>query len=333
MGFKIYPPSKINILDEIISDIQNDLVSEFLFWSPIEHYFPGDGDFNDSGKSFNELLKLINEKNVNFFALFGSPSEQSFYDKDRRNNIKILGWPTSLLHYTEHYIKNNESSNDFDKLFVCLNNRSHTHRSKLIDSLFKNGLFEFGKISWRQVDRILNSHVFEYWKETKLEIEGDNDDFYFDSKCFLNLVSESISERLFISEKTFKPILGEQAFLCYGFLNQNKHLKNYGFELYDEIFDYEFDSYPLIEDRINGIIKNLDNLKTQDLKDLYGLVKEKIKHNKNNAISILKNDEYISSEMYNIFYKHKDVFFQFRNKNKDIMMDIIIDSIIKKNRS
>jgi hypothetical protein len=74
-------------------------------------------------------------------------------------------------------------------------------------------------------------------------------------------------------------------------------------------------------------------LKTQDLKDLYGLVKEKIKHNKNNAISILKNDEYISSEMYNIFYKHKDVFFQFRNKNKDIMMDIIIDSIIKKNRS
>jgi hypothetical protein len=110
-------------------------------------------------------------------------------------------------------------------------------------------------------------------------------------------------------------------------------LKNYGFELYDEIFDYEFDSNPLLESRVDGIIKNLNSIKTRNSKELYDLVKEKIKYNKNNAISILKNDEYISSEMCDIFHKHKDVFFQFRNKNKDIMMDILIDSIIKKNIS
>jgi hypothetical protein len=329
MSFKIYTPSKVNILDEIISDIEKNLIDEFLFWSPIEHYFPGDGHFNDSGKSFNKLLELINEKNVTFFALFGSPPEQSFYDKDRSDNIKLLGWPTSLLHYTDYYIKNTETNHDFDKLFICLNNRSHTHRAKLIDSLFKNGLFQFGKISWRKVDTFLNNHTFEHWKETKLVIDDNNDDFYFESNCFLNLVSESNSERLFFSEKTFKPILGEQAFLCYGYPNQNLYLKNYGFELYDEIFDYEFDSNPLLESRVDGIIKNLNSIKTRNPKELYDLVKEKIKYNKDNAISILKNDSYISTEIRELFHKHKEYFFEFKNQNRDMMMDILIDLLIK----
>ena len=62
MNFKIYTPSKVNILDEIISDIENNLIDEFLFWSPIEHYFPGDGRFNDEGKNFNKLLTLVDQK-------------------------------------------------------------------------------------------------------------------------------------------------------------------------------------------------------------------------------------------------------------------------------
>jgi hypothetical protein len=329
MSFKIYTPNKIDILDEIIDDIENDLIDEFLFWSPIEHYFPGDGRFNDNGETFNKLLLLIKQKNVTFFALFGSPFEQSFYDNDRNNNIKILGWPTSLLHYTNRYLKDIELSNEFEKLFICLNRRSHTHRSKLIDSLFKNDLFQYGEISWKQVDGFLNNHIFEYWSETKMEIDGDKDDFYFNSNCFLNLVSESTEERLFWSEKTFKPILTEQSFLCYGFQNQNLYLKKYGFELYDEIFDYEFDSDPIIENRIEGIIKNLNNLKTRKPKELYDLVKEKIKYNKNNAISILKNDFYISHEIRNLFHKHKEYFVEFKNKNRDMMMDILIDLLVK----
>ena len=328
MSFKIYAPSNI-VLNEIISDIERDLIDEFLFWSPMEHYFPGDGRFNDEGKNFDKLITLINEKNVTFFALFGSPFEQNFYDNDRSNNIKILGWPTSLLHYTDRCIKNIKSNDEFENLFICLNNKSHTHRAILIDSLFKNDLFQYGKISWRQIDTFLNSHIFKYWKETKMEINGHEEDFYFDSKCFLNLVSESNSERLFFSEKTFKPILGEQVFLCYGFPNQNLYLKNYGFELYDEIFDYEFDSNPLIESRVDGIIKNFNNIKTHNPKELYNLVEEKIKYNKDNAISILKNDYYISTEIRELFHKHKEHFFEFKNKNRDMMMDILIDLLIK----
>lgn len=329
MSFKIYVPNKIKILDEIINDVENNVVEEFLFWSPIEHYFPGDGNFHDNGESFRKLLSLISHKNINFFALFGSPSEQNFYDRDRNNGIKILGWPTSLLHYTNRYLKNIETSHDFEKLFLCLNRRSHTHRGKLVDSIFKNDLFQFGKISWKQVDTILNNHSFEFWKEIKMEIDGHYEDFFFDSKCFLNLVSESTSERLFFSEKTFKPILAEQTFLCHGFTNQNLYLKRYGFELYDEIFDYDFDSDPSIDCRVDGIIKNLNNLKFRAIQELYDITKGKISHNKRNAISILRNDFYISSELRGLFFKYKESFFEYQSKNRDMMMDILIDLLSK----
>jgi hypothetical protein len=311
MKFKIYPPSKIDILTDIINDIENNKINEFLLWSPIEHYFPGDGHFNDEGKSFNRLVSLVNEKNINFFALFGAPSEQEFYNKDRENNIKILGWPTSLLHYTDRYTNGVEVNNKFEKLFVCLNNRSHTHRSQLIDSLYKNNLFDYGKISWKQEDRILNNHQFKFWDETKLILDDDKQEFYYDSKCFLNLVSESISERLFFSEKTFKPILTEQTFFCFGFPNQNIYLKNYGFELYDEIFNYNFDVSANIEKRIEGVIQNLNNIKNYKLEDLYDSVKEKIQFNKENALFILEKDPYISEDIRLLFEKHKNVFLEF----------------------
>lgn len=329
MRFKIYLPNKLNILDEIISDVEKDLIDEFLFWSPIEYYFPGEGNFNDEGKSFNKLLNLVSQKNITFYALFGAPSYQNFYDKDRTNNIKILGWPTSLLHYSDGYMKNVDTQNKLEKLFICLNRRSHTHRAILIDSIFKNDLFKYGDISWRQQDTFLNQHIFEYWKETEMKINEDENKFFFNSNCFLNLVSESNSEKFFFTEKTFKPILGEQAFLCYGFPNQNSYLKNFGFELYDEIFDYGFDSDSLLENRVDGIIENLNNIKNQDPKELYELVKEKIQYNKNNAISILKNDFYISTEIRILFNKHKEYFFEFQNKNEDKMMDILIDLLVR----
>jgi len=68
---------------------------------------------------------------------------------------------------------------------------------------------------------------------------------------------------------------------------------------------------------------------TSKPEELYDLVKEKIKHNKDNAISILKNDFYISSEIRDLFHKHREYFLEFKNKNNDIMMDILIDLLIK----
>jgi hypothetical protein len=62
---------------------------------------------------------------------------------------------------------------------------------------------------------------------------------------------------------------------------------------------------------------------------LFNLVKEKIKHNKNNAISILENDVYISTEIRCLFERHKESFLDFKNKNNDFMMDIFVELLVK----
>jgi hypothetical protein len=56
------------------------------------------------------------------------------------------------------------------------------------------------------------------------------------------LVDNYNNTSLFYSEKTFRPIICYQPFVIYGQKDCNKHLKNIGYQLYDEWFDLSFDS-------------------------------------------------------------------------------------------
>jgi endonuclease III-like uncharacterized protein len=70
-----------------------------------------------------------------------------------------------------------------------------------------------------------------------------------------------------------------QPFLTLCAKDTHKTLKGYGFELYDEIFDYSFDSEPDYKDRIRGIIDNVERLKGKDYSELYRLIEDKVEHN------------------------------------------------------
>jgi hypothetical protein len=59
----------------------------------------------------------------------------------------------------------------------------------------------------------------------------------------------------------------------------HKTLKDYGFELYDEIFDYSFDNDPNYKNRIKGIIDNVENLKNENFTEVYKKIEDKVEHN------------------------------------------------------
>lgn len=62
------------------------------------------------------------------------------------------------------------------------------------------------------------------------------------SKYLINIAGETNwSSNLFYSEKTFKPIGAMMPFLVYGNVGINKALTNYGFKLYESLFDYSWD--------------------------------------------------------------------------------------------
>jgi hypothetical protein len=104
----------------------------------------------------------------------------------------------------------------------------------------------------------------------KININFDiKDPAYIDS--YINLITETdMSESMFISEKTWKPIASAQLFLIMGYKNIMAHLKELGVDTFDDIVDHNYyDNEPDWQLRIQKIHQVINNLLSQDLESIY----------------------------------------------------------------
>jgi hypothetical protein len=172
-----------------------------------------------------------------------------------------------------------------------------------------------------------SNYQFKYWKEKPLAIDEpkiirgntlDSFDEYTNEMLnmgtFLTVVTESSCEYIFHTEKTYRTILLEQPFLSFGAQNQNTALRQYGFELYDEIFNYSSDGNETIDERTQGIINNINTIKDKNLYELYELIKDKVMYNKKNAMKIINNDPYIPNILVESYKKYNEDFMTAINK-------------------
>jgi flagellar assembly factor FliW len=70
-------------------------------------------------------------------------------------------------------------------------------------------------------------------------------------------------------------------------------LSELGFQLYDEVIDYSFDSELDINLRAEKFIKNVINITKLDKQSTYNLLKPKLLYNYNRAIEIIKSKDLI----------------------------------------
>jgi hypothetical protein len=152
----------------------------------------------------------------------------------------------------------------------------------MMDELCKRDLLKDNLYSWIETSKFghgkerLGDYTFSCFDDKKMMLDEfeyeTNREFttnIFDMKCFVNVVTEKTYRQLFIG----------QPFLTLCAKDTHKTLKGYGFELYDEIFDYSFDSESDYKDRIKGIIDNVERLKGKDYSELYRLIEDKVEHN------------------------------------------------------
>lgn len=86
------------------------------------------------------------------------------------------------------------------------------------------------------------------------------------SDTCLNLVNEStIRPRIFITEKTWKPIMSGQMFMIFGNAGIIAELRRLGFDVFDDIIDHAYDSEPDARYRLNKLHAELDRLANPDL--------------------------------------------------------------------
>ena len=126
-----------------------------------------------------------------------------------------------------------------------------------------------------------------------------NPDWY--NNTYFSLVSETCVSKqrfkynknnydhaLFITEKTFKPIMYRHPFMIYGQPHLLNHLRSIGFETFENLFDESYDQIADNEKRLDKIIENVVELEKTVYKNkkisIYPydkLTEEKIQHNWN----------------------------------------------------
>ena len=206
-------------------------------------------------------------------------------------------------------------NNNIDHLYITMNNLAQPHRCLVMDLLCKYDLIERGAISWRDVLRQYDGvrtelvseseksgiYKWKHWKPKKMILDVPMDmTSNVRQEClpmqyassFMQIVTESSHEYFFISEKTTMPLLFNKLFLVAGSKNFHANLKDMGFELYDELFDYSFDQQSDIILRYEGLIRNIFRYKNKSPAQLQQLIEsvwDKISHNRNHAIYLSKN--------------------------------------------
>lgn len=196
----------------------------------------------------------------------------------------------------ELYSNNAHENKNFKYPFLTFNGANKIHRTKLIDNLAKYNLIDQGIVTYHNVPN-LNEYAWKYHNGSVLTIDDEFKNHYnsymFNNiflESFLHIPTESMIDYPLMSEKTAIPLLNKLPFLVLG--SQNLHRKmslKFGFKLYNEIFDYSFDRKNRLDDRIKGIIKNIQYVISQknNLNELYKTIQDKVDFNKNLALEII----------------------------------------------
>lgn len=346
--FEIYnkPFDANNTIEPFKNFIKEHVGKDVLFWNPTE---PISNPFDRyEWDVLYEFEKFLVENDIVVYGLFGG--DRIF--KSTTNPIKnyhVLSWNSFLLHYTKYYLEKSYKKNirelnintDFQKHFLNLNKHPREQRALSIDFLYKEGLFDYGRISWNNLSKNWQEqYQFEYWEEKIMNLDifvpkideldihtSLNTDFLLNNGCVFNYVVETMADdrNIFLTEKTFKNLLLNQPFISVGSIYHNKTITDMGFELYDNIFDYSFDRCVDYRLRIIQSVNSLKNIIKHDVGFLYESVKDMTLKNKQLSLEICKNDPFIPKEFIDLYVNHKEKF----DSNVYIKRECDIESIFK----
>jgi hypothetical protein len=225
----------------------------------------------------------------------------------------VCSWSTFFLYRSISKLNNSAiSNNTFKKLFLSMNTKAHYHRCELMDLLSRHNLLDLGIYSWhnhptRREDGV---YTWKWWMPSIINFDVNYDANNLSrviqqhqipkefNDVFVIIVAETYIDQIFITEKTWHPILVEKPFLVYSAPGFYKRLSQYGIELYDEIFDYSFDSELNDTMRATMICKELVKIKDLDLSMLHDKIKHKLTKNKQCAYNLVKQEIGVPSEAF-----------------------------------
>ena len=247
---------------------------------------------------FEQLVDFANTRNIPFIIVlcttnFSGPLHD--ITNERYKNIELVYWKTywlSAVWFNMNMLQYEEAGT-YSYPYISLNNRAHYFRSLMMDTLSKYNLIDNAAITWHDDNhrnyeythwtpeiKILDS---QYRLATGLQFRLPTEF----TQSFMQLVAESSELHNIMSEKTCMPLIFGKPFLVLGPVGFHEMLTvEYGFQLYDEIFDYSFDKELDLNIRCDMLLQNVKrmyNLSTDELRELHNKILPKILFNRDLA--------------------------------------------------
>lgn len=231
------------------------------------------------------------------------------YQGEKFQKIKFIEWPLHQLFRTACYVNDQQGNyNDIKYLFVSLNRRATENRKILIDVLHSGDIINYGKFSWHGADPVKTNYRSQFWDDSH-QVILDHTEFsgrsystemkqWFVPKEFyqslVSVVGETTPSIPWLTEKTYMCIWLEKPFLIAGHRSSYEILKNLGFKLHNDIFDYSY--LHLSENSTSqsmGIKDNLDRIKNENYQELRLAMEPVIKYNKQRMLELFHDDSSI----------------------------------------
>jgi hypothetical protein len=147
--------------------------------------------------------------------------------------------------------------NNADKIFLMLINHDREHRRNILEVF--DPVLPCGLWSYRARQKFLPNDVDHSLPGAN---RYNNPKWYDDTWCSVTVETMMNSgNRIFITEKTFKPIQMQHPFILLGAPNSLGMLKKHGFLTYDNIFDESYDTINDQEKRIQSVYEQVSNIK------------------------------------------------------------------------
>lgn len=253
-------------LDDKLDQLDKNQLILFNYCS--EHYGPHDG-----------ILRMYDQfvqHNLNFILLYHD--NKINYGK---SNILFYPYWYFYSHLTLDNILYIKNVANIEKKFAisCLNGNPRFHRIHnyillMEKPYFKDLLFSFYNADvWRHDDFALDPEIINKWNLVKNNMPSrpslNDKDIAHEaySNSYINFVTEStVLPKLFITEKTWKPIASGQLFLIFGNMGTINYLREQGIDTFDDLIDHNYyDNESDWNIRLAKIHTLLDKLMTQDL--------------------------------------------------------------------
>jgi len=282
-----------NLPKQVVDDINNNKAKILvLFVQEALRY----NDNEKINNIFNQWVKTYNLPNHSVVVSSGS---YNFEIKDKEHIIYIpfSFWQikkSKVVKLFELSLKAIEMKMKRNHVFLCYNRRPHLHRQKLVYSLHKKCLLEYGLVSLGKVkdlngiDSEIPPNFFDMlpltFDDTNLEQNQAINYFIKDYlNTYISVVTETLYEHdLFPSEKIYKAIIMGHPFLVLSSKGFLKMLKDMGYQTFDKWFDESYDNEDSLSLRIKKITRETQRISQMPKDEIGNMLFEMmpvIKHN------------------------------------------------------